>query len=131
MMIVRPSVRNCSISAMPILKLGRIEAGEPLVEQQDFRIGSERAGKLHALLVDVGQCRDRALPALGSPTRAQQAVGMIIKLSAPALGMAEHAAGRDVFEHRHRRQHAHELKGAGDTFLSRSGWRPIPAIASP
>ncbi len=96
------------------LELGRIEAGEPFVEQQDFRIGGERPCQLHALLVDIGQSRDRRACGIRQPDPLQQRVREIVELLAPAPRMAEHAAGGDIFEGRHGRQHADELEGAGD-----------------
>ena len=59
MTMVMPLSRSERISAMPSRKLGRIEAGEPFVEQQQVRLERERARELEPLLVDVGELRRR------------------------------------------------------------------------
>ena len=84
MMMVRPSSRRLRISAMPILQLGRVEAGQPFVEQQHARIGGERARQLDPLLVDVGQRTHRhARSACARPTRSSCALGMLARLARP------------------------------------------------
>jgi hypothetical protein len=101
---------------MPIFSSVGIETGEPFVEQQNLRIGRKRARQLDALLVDIGQRRHRANCRRSADRPAAAGVGIIVELLAPAPGVTEHAAGGDVLEHGHRRQHAHQLEGAGHAF---------------
>jgi len=37
------------------LELGRVETGEPFVQQEQLRAGRQRAGEFDALLVDIGE----------------------------------------------------------------------------
>ena len=114
MMMVQPSERSRSISVIPILSSVGFESGEPFVEQEDLRIGGERPRQLHALLIDVGQGRYRRARGIRQAHALQQRVRVVVELLAPAPRMPENAASRDIFQRRHRRQHAHELKSAGD-----------------
>ena len=101
---------------MPIASSGRIEAGQPLVEQQQLRLRGEGAGELQPLLVDIGQARGRQVrthPA--SPTRSSSAAARA-SASAPQSGAAcERRAPASTFSRQaHAVEHADELERAGD-----------------
>ena len=57
------------------LQFGWIEAGEPLVEQQNDRRKRERAGQLEPLLVDIGELRRRRVRLVAEADAGQQARG--------------------------------------------------------
>ena len=79
---------------MPIAELGRVEAGEPFVEQQQLRIERQRARKLEPLLVDVGELRRRARrPCPPRPTRASSAARPLPRRRAPERAAAEGEPG--------------------------------------
>ena len=60
-----------------LLQFGRIEAGQPFVEQQQVGLQRQRAGQLQPLLVDVGERARQASRARASrPTRVEQRVGL-------------------------------------------------------
>ena len=59
------------------LQLGGIEAGEPLVEQQQLRMAGERARKLEPLLVDVGQLEPSMVRVPAEPDALQQRLGFV------------------------------------------------------
>ena len=44
-----------------LLQLGRVEASQPFVEQQQLRRESQGASQLEALLIDIGQLRRRVI----------------------------------------------------------------------
>ena len=48
----------------------RVERGERLVEQQDLRVGDQRAGERHALLLAARKLRRKTLGAVASCRRA-------------------------------------------------------------
>ena len=114
MTMVRPSARICSISAMPVRSSVGLRPGEPLVEQHNFGIGRERAGELDPLLIDIGERRDRGVVGAAQANPLQQVAGVVVEFAAPTPAVAEHAAGGDVLQHRQRRQHANDLKRAGN-----------------
>ena len=53
-----PYVQN---EAGDVLRLLLVHAGDHFVQQQQFRLAGERAGKLHALLLAVGQMADHGI----------------------------------------------------------------------
>lgn len=55
---------------------------------------------------------------------------VIVEFLAPPPRMTEYAAGGDVLQRRHCRQHANQLEGAGNAFLA-TLLAPVPEIASP
>jgi hypothetical protein len=111
-------------------QLGRVEAGEPFIEQQHLGIGRQRSRQLQPLLVDIGERGHRAVGRSLQPDPPQQATGIVIELAAPPPAVAEHATGGDVFQHGQRRQDAHDLKGACDaTGGNRVGRRSGNVIA--
>ena len=61
MMMVRPVGADLLDQRNAGPKLGGIETGEPLVEQQRLRVGRERAGELDPFLIDIGERRDRGV----------------------------------------------------------------------
>ena len=54
MTMVMPSPRIWRIRSMPILQLGRVEAGQPFVEQQELRAASRARGQARGA---SGRCR--------------------------------------------------------------------------
>ena len=99
------------------LELGRIEPGQPFVEQQYLGVGRQRAGEFDPLLIDIGQRRDGDVPRVWQSNPLQQAVGIVVELLAPPARMAKHAPGRHVLEHREAGQHADQLERAGNSFI--------------
>ena len=118
------------MSAMPGLELGRIKAGEPFVEQENFRIAGQSARELDPFLIDVGQRCHGAWPAFGKPDPLQQSVRVVVEFLAPAPRVTKNSAGRDVLQHGQVGQHAHQLKRARNAF-SAMLLAPMPAMSWP
>src|SRR4029453_10501174 len=96
-----------------LLQLGRIEAGQPFVEQQQFGIERKRAGKLQALLVDVGELARQHIARAAEADAVEQRVGFGAGGDAPGIAATEGQAGQDVVAATERRERPHELEGPG------------------
>ena len=112
--MVRPASRSERDQRDALAELGRIEAGEPLVEQQHS--GRERQGarQLEALLVDVGELRRGDVRLAAEARRARAARRARGPRPAPHDG---DRAEREDRQPRSRRtliepEHAHQLEGA-------------------
>ena len=66
-----------------LLQLGRIEAGEPLVEQQQVGSERQRARKLEPLLVDVGELLGMKRGLAGESDASEQPFGADSRRPAP------------------------------------------------
>ena len=97
------------------LQFDRIEAGKPFVEQQELRMGRDRASQLRALLVDIGQLRPLKIGASSETDPLQQRVRLADGDRRAYRLAAEHAAEHDVLARSHVRQHAHDLEGPRDS----------------
>ena len=67
------------------LQFGRIETGEPFVEQQQLRPGRQRARQLDPLLIDVGQLRPVKIALPGKADPFEQRVGLAARRSRESL----------------------------------------------
>ena len=115
MMMVQPSTAQSLDQRDADFQLGLIEPGEPLVEQQHLRIGGERARQFDPLLVDIGQRRDRRRSAaFGRPTRCSRPWAWSSSSLPQRRACPNTPPAHDVLQRGHRRQHAHQLEGAGD-----------------
>src|SRR6187397_1261476 len=65
------------------LQFGGIEAGKPLIEQQNARGKRERPGELKALLIDISELRRRRVPLVAEADAGQQGAGVILGHGAP------------------------------------------------
>ena len=113
MMMVMPLWRSARISAMPCAELGRVEAGEPFVEQQQVGIERERARELEPLLVDVGELRGGERHLVAEPDAVEQRdCGGLGLRAGERVAAAEREADHHVLDHAHGFEHAHQLEGA-------------------
>ena len=67
----------------PDLQFGRVEAGKPFVEQQQVRMGGERARKLDPLLVDIGELRAVKMGLAGEADACDQPLCLMRGLRGP------------------------------------------------
>ena len=99
---------------MPILKLGRVQAGEPFVEQKQLRARRQRAGELDAFLVDIGELRAEEVRPVGETDPLEQRVDLAHRHAGSDRIAAEHPSKHDVLARRHAGEDADELKRACD-----------------
>ena len=95
-----------------VADFGRIEPGQHLVEQQQLRLGRQRAGKLEPLAPGDGQRVGRPVEHVGQADLAADLLGDGERRLARA--MAQMRADQDVLAHRQAGEGLHDLEGAGD-----------------
>ena len=128
--MVRPSSCSERTSVDAGLELGGVEAGQPLVEQQQVGRAGERAGKLDALEVEVGQ---RVAVRGEAPVEAdagEQALGLGAGGGDVEAAAAVHGGDGDVVAGVERVGDAGELEGAGDAGAA-DGLRRAPVMGVP
>src|SRR5918994_6670407 len=104
---------QASDQADALFQLGRVEAGQPFVEQQQFGIEGERAGKLQALLVDIGELARQRVARPAEAHTIEQHVGVGTRGGTPGVAAAESEAGQDIVAAAERSERPDKLKGAG------------------
>jgi len=113
---------------------GRVEAGRGLVEQQQRRIGGERAGNLNQALMAVGEARDQFVG-----TRAEADEGERLHRALGQRGiaaLADHGvaatlgADLDVFERGHRAEQADVLERAAEAGGGAQMWRLVGDVGA-
>ena len=113
MTMVMPRSRMAADDRHDVADLGGVEAGQHLVEQQQPRLGRQRARKLEPLAAGDRQRRGRPVEQVAQarprarPRRRRQA-------RRRARGRRQMRADRDVLPHRQARERLHDLEGAGD-----------------
>ena len=95
-------------------ELGRVEAGQPLVEQQQIGRAGQRAGELDALQVEVGQRVAVGGKGALEADAGQQALGLGAGGGDVEAAAAVHGGDGDVVAGIERVGDAGELEGAGD-----------------
>jgi hypothetical protein len=123
--IDRPSSRSWrSTVARPFLLL-EAQPGRGLVEQQQGRIGGERAGDLHQALLAEGEVAGLLVHQLAHADALELALGLLHQAALlgavgaqhrrrNAVAAAQVRAEGDVLEHGHRADHLDVLEGARD-----------------
>ena len=97
------------------LQLPRAQARQPFVEQDDARLGSQRARELGALLLDIGELVESPI-GLGQKVQlAEETGGLVARiLETHSLARTIEHTGHDGADDRHIGGRAHQLKGAVD-----------------
>ena len=95
-----------------VADLGRVEAGEHLVEQQKPRLDGERARKLQSLAPRDRKARGRTVEHRPRPTACATSLGSGKRIG--ARGREQMRADRDVLPHRQAGKRLHDLEGARD-----------------
>ena len=94
--------------------LGRVEAGEHLIEQEEERPGGERAGELEPLLPGDGELRRRRRQPVFEADEHCDLAGDRAGARKRQMLAAEAGADRAVLEHGEVGKRLHDLVGAGE-----------------
>ena len=112
MTMVMPRSRDGADDRHHVADLGRIEAGQHLVEQKEPRLDRERARKLEPLAAGDGEARGRPVEQVAEADRARDVAGGRQRIG--ARGPRQMRADRDVLPHGQARERLHDLEGARD-----------------
>ena len=86
-----------------VLAAGKVQPGPGLVEQEQFRVGHQRAGDLHALAFTLGEGDERAVDHGGHAPVVQQLEGTtLVELLVGLAPASGHAVGRGQHHVEHR-----------------------------
>ena len=110
MTMVRPRFESLPIERHRLVDLGRVKPGHHLVEQQEARLGRERARHLQPPLVDRREIARRRVLLGGKSDEFDRLARL--RARGVELLVAQEGAGHDVRQHRHRAERLRHLKGA-------------------
>ncbi len=139
---VTPSSRMARTIGHDVADLGRVEAGQHLIEQQQLRARGERARDLQPLAPGDGQRRGRLVELIREPDPQRNLLRRLQRRCAP--GLAQEGTDGDVLAHRQPGEGLHDLEGpreahprqvvrapAGDVLALRASPSPMSASRSP
>ena len=118
---VTPVSRTLRTSSTPVLRLDRRQPGQHFVEQQQFRLGRQRARDLEPALFGRDQIAGQHVGARAEAAKFQH----LVRLAAGIAhhGGADQRADDDVVDDRHGLEALDDLEGAADAALAALGRR--------
>ena len=118
---VTPVSRTLRTSSTPVLASTGVRPGEHLVQQQQFRLGRQRAGDFEPALFGRHQIAGEHVGARGQTAKLQH----LMRLAAGVAhhGGADQRADDDVVDHGHGLKTLHDLEGTADPALAAFGRR--------